>query len=228
MIGSLLARPMRALHRPIYACRQRVLAEIVAKHLPANGRLLDVGCGSGTLAAAIINNPNCAPGARATGLERAARGDEPIEVVAYNGGEFPFASRSFDVVLIADVLHHEQDESGLLRECARVSRSVVIVKDHAREGIAAQSRISLMDWAANRPYGIPCLYRYHTLAEWRAFAAHCGLEVMSEIHPMNLYPPLWQQLFGGRLQYLAVLRPRLSVGAPDGISPPSDGLSSAE
>lgn len=198
---------MRAVHAPIYAKRQRVLAEIVAKYVPANGRVLDVGCGIGTLSSAVLAHPSCGRGARATGLESAPRGGEPIEVVAYSGGKFPFANDTFDVVMIADVLHHETHEEELLRECARVSRSVVIVKDHAREGPWAQSRIALMDWAANRPYGIPCLYRYHSLGEWRELQSACGLERITEVHPMKLYPWGWQQLFGGRLQYLAVLRP---------------------
>lgn len=198
---------MRALHAPIYAKRQRILAEIIAQYVPAEGRLLDVGCGVGTLAGAVLGHPRCGRAARATGLESAVRGGEPFEVVAYSGGKFPFADKTFDVVMIADVLHHELHENQLLRECARVSRSVVIVKDHAREGFAAQWRISLMDWAANRPYGIPCLYRYHSLSEWRELVRAGGLELVSEIHPMTLYPIFWQQLFGGRLQYLAVLRP---------------------
>ncbi len=202
---------MRALHGPIYAKRQAVLAAIAAEYLPAHGRLLDVGCGVGTLAAAVIADSHCGQGARATGLESSPRGGEPIEVVAYAGGVFPFADATFDLVMIADVLHHELNEAQLLRECARVSRGVVIVKDHAREGFAAQWRISLMDWAANRPYGIPCLYRYHSLREWRELLRACGLELIAEIHPMQLYPLFWQQLFGGRLQYLAVSRPGDSI-----------------
>lgn len=207
MSGGLIGRLMRAMHAPIYASRQRVLAEIVAQFLPTGGRLLDVGCGGGTLAAAVIAHPICGRNSTAVGLERAVRGDEPIRVVAYNGGAFPFADDSFDVVLIADVLHHESDELGLLAECGRVARSVVVVKDHVRCGVAAQWRIALMDWAANRPYGIPCLYRYHTLAQWRECMEKCGLDILREIHPMKLYPPFWQQIFGGKLQYLAIARP---------------------
>ena len=199
---------MRAVHRPIYAHRQQVLAELIAHHVPPGGALLDVGCGIGTLAAAVLAHPSCGRGAHATGLESAVRGGEPIDVIAYRGGTFPFGNGTFDVVTIADVLHHERDELELLRECARVSRSVVIVKDHAREGILAQWRIGLMDWAANRPYGIPCLYRYHSVQQWRELFNQCGLDLINEVHPMQLYPRFWQQLFGGRLQYLAVLRPR--------------------
>ncbi len=207
MFASTIGALMRAVHAPIYAKRQRVLAEIIAQYVPANGRLLDVGCGVGTLSCAVLAHPSCGRAARATGLESAPRGGEPIEVVAYAGGKFPFDDDTFDVVMIADVLHHEANEEALLRECARVSRSVVIVKDHTREGFAAQARISLMDYAANRPYGIPCLYRYHSLAEWRELQRACGLDLITEIHPMKLYPFFWQQLFGGRLQYLAVSRP---------------------
>lgn len=115
----------------------------------------------------------------------------------------PFANASFDLVICADVLHHEEREDELLRECARVARRAVMVKDHARDGLFAQSRISLMDWAANAPYGVVCLYRYHTLAQWRAMFTRCQLRMLKEMHPLPLYPAGWELAFGGRLQYIA-------------------------
>lgn len=147
-------------------------------------------------------------GRKRIGLERFARGSEPIKVVAYEGGRFPFGDGSFDLVLVADVLHHEVDEAHLLRECARVCRRLVIIKDHAREGPLAQARISLMDWAANAPYGVKCLYRYHTITEWKELIERCGLEQVNLMHPLRIYPRLWERLFGGRLQCLAVTKPR--------------------
>ena len=199
-IGSL----MKAAHAPIYASRLRALVRAITPHLRPGDRLLDVGCGVGTLAKAILDDPGCPAGVVAEGLESHPRGGEPIPVTAYDGDRFPFDDGSFDVVTIADVLHHDHHPERLLAECARVSRRYVIVKDHQIKGPLAQSRVSLIDWAANAPHGVPCLYRYNTPSQWRDVPGSLGARLEREHASMNLYPPLVNLLFGRSLQYLAV------------------------
>ncbi|MFO0784067.1 MAG: methyltransferase domain-containing protein [Phycisphaerales bacterium] len=196
---------MRHLHAGIYAERLRNLVDAIVPELRAGDRVLDVGCGNGTLLDTLQRDRRCPANVVMHGLERVPRGSEPIPVTAYPGGRMPFADNTFDLVVVADVLHHEPDVEVLLSECARVARRAVLLKDHAREGALAQARISFMDWAANAPYGVPCLYRYLSVAEWHALAAHVGLTVTREVHPMKLYPSGWERVFGGQLQYFAVL-----------------------
>lgn len=197
---------MHALHRPVYESRLRELVRRIVPHLREGDSVLDVGCGVGTLGKALLDAPGRPGGVEVRGLERVRRGGEPIEVLGYDGGAIPLADGSCDVVIVADVLHHEEDFDRLLGECVRVSSRLVIVKDHAVAGPLAQQRISLIDWAANAPYGVPCLYRYNTINEWRAVHARFGLEPIEELTRMNLYPPIVNLLFGRRLQYFTVLR----------------------
>lgn len=203
-IGSL----MQAMHRPVYAARLRALVGAILPHLRENDRVLDVGCGNGTLGRALLDHPYCPKGVMVEGLERYKRGGEPITVHPYDGIRMPLADGSFDIVIVADVLHHEQDEPRLLRECARVSRRLVVIKDHVVQGPLAQQRISLIDWAANAPYGVKCLYRYHTPSEWAGVREALGLGLDEERLSMDLYPPLVNALFGRRLQYFAALAKR--------------------
>jgi ubiquinone/menaquinone biosynthesis C-methylase UbiE len=196
---------MRRLHKPIYQERQRRLVEAILPSVRASDEILDVGCGNGQLLHALQRDPRCPAGVVAHGLERVLRGGEPIPMTSYEGGRMPFDDRAFDLVVVADVLHHEPKEMELLQECARVARRAVLLKDHAREGMLAQPRMCLMDWAANAPYGVRCLFRYHSKEEWRRMAAAAGLRVAREVSPMNLYPPGWEQFFGGKLQYFAEL-----------------------
>ncbi|MDX2132116.1 MAG: class I SAM-dependent methyltransferase [Planctomycetota bacterium] len=216
----MLGRLMRAMHAPVYRRRLEVLVREILPALRPNDRVLDVGCGNGTLGRALLDAPGAPPGLVVEGLERVRRGNEPIAVHAYDGGAIPFAARAYDVLIVADVLHHERAPEALLRECARVAGRLVIVKDHRVEGWFSQARVSFMDWAANAPYGVPCLYEYPSRAGWTERARRSGLRAERELHRMDLYPPGWNLVFGGRLQYMAFLTPESQ--APAGINAPAD------
>jgi len=207
---------MAALHGPIYAARLRELVRRITPHLRAGDRVLDVGCGNGTLGAALLRgfaSEQAQPrrpeqgsvSVVVEGLERFQRGGEPIPVTPYDGVKIPFPDGTFDVVILADVLHHEEDEDRLIAECARVSRRLVIIKDHQLRGPFAKARVSLIDWAANAPYGVKCLFRYHTPDGWRALRERHGLGLIQEHSTMSLYPPGVNLAFGRGLQYMAVL-----------------------
>ena len=196
---------MSAMHGPIYRHRLGALVGAIVPHLKEGDEVIDIGCGNGTLGEAIMADPACPKGVRVRGLERFPRGGEPIEVVPYDGTRMPLDDGSVDVAIVADVLHHEQNPDHLAAECARVASRYLIVKDHRISGPLAQQRISFIDWAANAPYGVPCLYRYNTPAGWAEFHQKLGMEPVEVRQGMNVYPPLFEQAFGGGLHYFAVL-----------------------
>lgn len=205
MAESLRQRIMSAMHRPVYESRQRVLSAALINYLKPGDRVLDIGCGFGALGRAIMDHHQCPDEVSVHGVERVKRGGEAIEVDAYDGLRLPYEDNTFDVAILADVLHHDEDPDRLLGEAARVSRRLVLIKDHKVDGPLAQSRISLMDWAANSPYGVPCLYRYPTLKGWHEQAERLGLSRLDELHEIPLYPAPYRWLFTPKLQYLAAL-----------------------
>jgi ubiquinone/menaquinone biosynthesis C-methylase UbiE len=173
--------------------------------LRAGDIVLDVGCGRGDLGKAIMEAPSCPPGVIIKGLERAERDVRLIEIRSYDGVAIPHANATFDVVILADVLHHDPEPERLLRECIRVSRRLVILKDHQVKGLLARQRISLLDWAANFYAAIPCTYSYRRPEEWTHLRQNHGLVLIEEHCSMRLYPRGLNLIFGGALQYLAVL-----------------------
>jgi SAM-dependent methyltransferase len=121
-----------------------------------------------------------------------------IPVTAFDGIRMPWPDHTFDAVILADVLHHDHDPQRLLGECTRVSRNLVIVKDHLRGGFLAQHRIRLMDWAANAGYDVPVLYKDNKLR------AKVSTRVVEESTSIDIYPPVFNRLFGKGLHYFVV------------------------
>ena len=87
--------------------------------------ILDVGCGTGTLLAAIAER---GPGARLTGIDlspamlavaRTKLGGR-ASLVAGEAGRLPFTDRRFDLVLSSSALHYWPDPAAGLAEIARV------------------------------------------------------------------------------------------------------------
>ena len=204
-VQTSLKKTLARLHAPVYKRRLQELVRCVAPHLRKNDLVLDVGCGSGALGKAILESPLCPPGVRIKGLERGRRDRGLIEIDSYDGTTIPYADASHDVVILADVLHHEQEPDRLFLETVRVAKRLIIIKDHQRKGPLAQQRISLLDWAANHPYGVHCTFRYNTPTQWAEFHRRHGLILIEERQAMDLYPWGLNLLFGRKLQYLAVL-----------------------
>lgn len=95
-------------------------------HVSAGERLLDVGCGDGTFAAALR-----AHGAQVVGIDvaeeplRRARARDPeLELKLVDGeGPWPLEDVSFDAVWAGEVIEHVLDTAAWLSEVRRVLRS---------------------------------------------------------------------------------------------------------
>ena len=190
--------------------RVEVLAASIAPLIPHDATLLDVGCGDGAIAAAIMD---IRPDVVVTGLDVLVRPETRIPVQEYDGDTIPFPDRSFDAVMFVDVLHHTNDPCVLLREAARVAPGAIIVKDHLVSGPLARTRLRVMDWFGNTSTGVALPYNYWRPAEWERAFEEMGLKVACCITRLDLYPPPAAWIFGGRLHVvwrLEHVRPELS------------------
>jgi SAM-dependent methyltransferase len=195
--------PIDRLHeRHVHARRVRVLADAVARLIPPESRVLDVGCGDG-LVGSLIRSQR--PDIHIAGVEVKVRPTTRIPVSGYDGQHLPGPAGSVDVVLLIDVLHHARDPRGLLAEAARVA-PLVIVKDHTAEGILAVPVLRFMDLVGNRRHGVDIPGVYWTVARWRAAFRETGLEVVAWQRDLPLYPWYASWLFGRSLHLLAALR----------------------
>jgi SAM-dependent methyltransferase len=134
-----------------------------------DGRLVDIGSGSGQLTVLLR-----AGGAEVIPVDvvdwALTRGATPLLCA---GERLPFAANSFDLALLASVLHHVEDSAALLREAKRVAPVVVVVEDVYRN--RPQRWLTLLaDSVANASFmGHP--HGNRTVGAWLALFASLGL-----------------------------------------------------
>ena len=179
-----------------------MLADHLARLLPQESSVLDVGCGDGKLAALMIQKR---PDVRIEGVDVLVRPDTAIPLSHFDGQSLPFGDRAFDVVMFVDVLHHTDDPMILLREAARVAKQAVVIKDHTRDGFLAGPTLRFMDHVGNARHGVALPYNYWPLAKWKAAWETLGLRRETWIDRLGLYPWWANQVFGRRLHFVTKL-----------------------
>jgi SAM-dependent methyltransferase len=166
--------------------------------------VLDVGCGNGEQAQNLMN---VRADVRVIGLEVKIRPTEPVEMVHYGGGVFPFADRSLGGVLIIDTLHHIQEPREVLIECLRVTEGPVVIKDHFYENQFEHLLLRLLDLAGNAAHGVSSIYNYFRRVTWNQLLEEIGAEETYRLDEVpDEYPLLLQPLLGRRIQFVAVIR----------------------
>ncbi len=186
----------------VFDQRTQVLSERLAQLLPENARVLDVGCGDGTIDRLIGKHR---PNVTISGIDLIVRPQTQIPVTAFDGAHIPFKDGSFDVVMFVDVLHHTDDPESLLHEARRVAREAVVLKDHTRDGILAGPTLRFMDWFGNAPHGIPLPYNYWPERRWRETFARLGMTPTIWLNKLELYAPPATWLFDRSLHFIARL-----------------------
>ena len=198
------SRLMGEYNTPYYNRRIFVLARHLAGAIPNRGRVLDLGCGDGQLALALMR---IRPDLQVEGVDIVPRPKTMIPVAQYDGVTLPFADKSFDYVTIVDVLHHTTDPEAVLAEAARVARQGVVIKDHLREGVLAQETLTFMDWFGNFGDGVPMPYNFLSRSEWARAFTRSRLNPVQTNERLGIYLPPISWLFDRKLHFVSLLAP---------------------
>ena len=113
-------------------------------------RVLDVGCGGGFLLRALAEHD-----ARPIGVDVSAQALEAASAVTgalirADGARLPFASDSFDGVVLSEVLEHVPDPMALILEAARITRHGGVLMTSVPNR-TLRSRLALIDLAQRFP-----------------------------------------------------------------------------
>jgi SAM-dependent methyltransferase len=186
-------------HRRRAVVLERLLAGLFP---PSATSVLDVGCGDGLVAAGVAA---VRPGMVLRGIDVLKRPRTHIPVELFDGRRIPHGDKSFDVVMMVDVLHHSENPEQLLGEAGRVARQCLIVKDHLSDAWLATPRLRLMDYVGNARHGVslPCVYWRHE--QWMEAFSRLGLMVERWETDLGLYPWFADWVFGSSLHFAARL-----------------------
>jgi SAM-dependent methyltransferase len=122
----------------IMARRAQHLAGRLAPFLPHEGKVLDIGCGTGHNAAAL---ELARPGLEVQGLDVvdiSALGPGPA---IFDGQNLPFPDGAFDACLLLFVLHLPSDPAALLHEARRVTDRLLVVQSTYRGPLARSALV---------------------------------------------------------------------------------------
>jgi SAM-dependent methyltransferase len=186
----------------VFPRRVRVLADRLSRRLPPQARALDFGCGDGRIGAAVAS---ARPDVTVRGADVLEREKTFLPVDVFDGRTLPYADRSFDAVMIVDVLHHTDDPGRALREAARVCRGRILLKDHLADPWLGRARLEVMDRIGNARFGVALTYRYLDRRAWRELFREIGLREVAWEEKLRLYPAPVRWLFEDSLHFLAEL-----------------------
>jgi SAM-dependent methyltransferase len=165
----------------------------IARFVPTNSRILDVGCGNGFIA----HHLSSLLGSRTLGIDLSATTDAAIDYRQYDGNRFPVKDGTVDAALLCYVLHHAQDLNAIMLELRRVlsgSGIAIVYEDIPR---AWWDR--LVCWIHDlkwRGRTGPCTFRDES--QWRIEFTLAGFEVIREkrlSRLRNLAHPVSRRLF---------------------------------
>lgn len=188
--------------RYVKSRRVAALAASIAPLVPENATVLDVGCGDGLLAEAVVRRR---PDVRVQGIDVMARPEARIPVTVFDGVKLPFGEAAFDVVLFADVLHHTPHAEALLQDARRVARTAVIIKDHCADGVLAWQTLRFMDYVGNARFAVALPHLYLRWEEWERMFERLGMVVSHIRRRLGLYPPPLSWIFDRSLHFVAVV-----------------------
>ncbi len=195
-------------HHAISSARAERIANAaaagLAPHLPANPRLLDVGCGDGIIARRVADQLDSS---RVQGVDILLQPGGHIDASHYDGVRLPHPDHSFDAVLLSDVLHHARRPQTLLEECLRVCRHAVFVKDHFAPSVGAHATLWLMDLAGNASTGVAVTGRYFDRPTWLHMLTRAGARQHQLLCPFIVHDKPWRWLARSHWQFVAIIAP---------------------
>jgi len=182
--------------------RARILASHLARLIPPNSRVIDIGCGDGLIASEIMKTR---PDLKIKGVEVLIYKKTHIPISLFDGAHVQVEDGSCDAAIMVDVLHHSDDGEALLREARRIAKKTIIIKDVVNDGFLADFTLRWMDRLGNERYGVACPFNFWPQQRWQDTFTRLGLAQSSWQGRIGLYPWPAGMLFERSMHFIAAV-----------------------
>jgi len=154
----------RLFAKVFWAPRAKRVARHILFHIAQDARVIDIGAGNGLVAQEIAKQRRVS----ITLLDVIDWNTSKFPLKIFNGKHVPFKDKEFDVALLADVVHHSNDEEELVKEALRVANKVVVLEEkHEHRGLSVLANI--VDNLQFVLYGMPLGAHHRNSREWLEF-----------------------------------------------------------
>jgi ubiquinone/menaquinone biosynthesis C-methylase UbiE len=151
---TFLAARIQPLLEGVLDRRASRMSRLVASELTAGQHVLDVGCGDLRIGKFVVEEKDV----DWTGIDTVdyripaiTRGAQPrLHYRTYGGNALPYNAASFDVVVLAFVLHHCVNPGAVLDEAVRVSRQRLLIFEAVPRNRFEHWIAKPYDWFVNR------------------------------------------------------------------------------
>ncbi|MHA7650680.1 class I SAM-dependent methyltransferase [Mycobacterium sp. ML4] len=168
--------------------RLREQAQALADYVGEGDSVLDVGCGTGHLCTYLREMYGVQP----TGIDVKDSRQTDIPFTAFDGTSIPFRDKSFEHVILSEVLHHSHDPVRLAAECDRVARRRILVFEDVPEGLigklALQAHVQAFAYYRRYPFRPARLDEYRQALAWLATRAGRVAAIPQPPEWLTVYP----------------------------------------
>ncbi|MBN1870490.1 MAG: methionine biosynthesis protein MetW [Candidatus Omnitrophica bacterium] len=184
--------------------------KLIVDFVDLNSKVLDLGCGDGTLLSLLIDRKNC----HGTGIEI---DEKAIYKCVANGltvshgdidsGLMDFSNKRFDYVILNESLQQVLNPRRVILEALRVGKKVIVgipnfCHSRARFQLFFMGRVPVTKELPYQWYDTPNL-RFLSLKDFRCFCRENGITILKEIGIMGMKKVFfWPNLFSNVGIYL--------------------------
>lgn len=145
----------------MYMDRAYQIVPRIIPHIPKNGEVLDIGCGTGVISKLIKQKKN--PKIALIDVDYNEMCDQ-YPVIIYDGEKLPFKKNQFSTSLLIAVLHHSRSPDQVLKEAKRVTKGNIIIMEDVFTDLVGRIITFIGDCLVN--FEIHSPFRNHTKEGW--------------------------------------------------------------
>jgi SAM-dependent methyltransferase len=131
-------------------------------------------------------------GVRASAVDVVDLRQVQIPFQRFNGTSIPFPDKSFDHVVLSEVLHHSHEPMALVKECRRVARRSIILFEDMPDGRLGKLILYLHVRIFARRYDYPfkaaSIRDYRSALAWLQDNTSCIARIPQEPEWFTVYP----------------------------------------